>query len=98
MDTLESRLVLAPVTQLARNILLPVVWRRWSREKLRALLAHEVAHVQRRDLTVAFIPHLNCCLLWFHPLSCWLERTLAGTAEQAGDDIALTVLTRLVLA
>jgi beta-lactamase regulating signal transducer with metallopeptidase domain len=94
LDIRESRLVVAPVTVgvLVPTILLPVMWTHWSREKLRAVLAHEVAHIQRRDLLVAFIAHLNRCLLWFHPLSWWLERTLAATAEQASDDIALSVV------
>jgi hypothetical protein len=89
-DPMSVRAVTVGV--LVPTILLPVVWRRWSREKLRAVLAHEVAHIQRRDLLVAFIAHLNRCLLWFHPLSWWLERTLASTAEQASDDIALSVV------
>jgi beta-lactamase regulating signal transducer with metallopeptidase domain len=93
-DIRESRMVVAPVTVgvLVPTILLPVTWRHWSREKLRAVLAHEVAHIRRRDLLIAFIAHLNSCLLWFHPLSWWLERTLAATAEQASDDIALSVV------
>jgi bla regulator protein blaR1 len=90
----ESRLVSAPVTVgvLAPTILLPVTWRRWSAAKLRAVLAHEVAHVHRRDPLVAFMARLNRCLLWFHPLSWWLERTLAATAEQASDDIAVSAV------
>ena len=94
MDIRASHVVAAPVTVgvLKPTILLPVTWTRWSSEKLRAVLAHEVAHVHRRDLLVAFFAHLNRCLLWFHPLSWWLERTLAATAEQASDDVALSVL------
>ena len=94
IDIRESRFVRSPVTAgvLVPTILLPVTWKRWSGEKLRAVLAHESAHVQRRDLLVAFVAHFNRCLFWFHPLSWWLERTLAATAEQASDDIALSVV------
>jgi hypothetical protein len=35
---------------------------------------------------------LNCCLFWFHPLSWWLQRTLAAAAEHAADEEALAVL------
>jgi hypothetical protein len=94
VDIRQSRWIAAPVTVgiLAPTILLPVAWRRWSREKLRAVLAHEMAHVERRDLLVALVAHLNRCLFWFHPLSWWLERTLAATAEQASDDVAMSVV------
>jgi hypothetical protein len=94
LDIRESRVLVAPVTVgvLMPTILLPATWKGWSSEKLRAVLAHEGAHVQRRDLFVAFIARLNCCLFWFHPLSWWLERTLAATAEHASDDVAMSVL------
>jgi uncharacterized protein (TIGR03435 family) len=94
IDVRESRAVAVPVTVglIRQAILLPVEWRHWSIEKLRAVLAHEVAHVRRRDLPVAFTAHLNRCLFWFHPLSWWLERTLAATAEQAADEDAISVV------
>ena len=41
--------------------------RRWSPEKVLAILAHELAHIQRRDPLVSVVAHLNC-LFWFHPL------------------------------
>jgi BlaR1 peptidase M56 len=94
VDIRESRFVTSPVTTglLAPTILLPPAWRHWSVNKLRAVLAHESAHVHRRDPLVAFLAHLNRCLLWFHPLCWWLERTLAATAEQASDDRAMSVV------
>jgi beta-lactamase regulating signal transducer with metallopeptidase domain len=33
----------------APKILLPTAWTLWPDEKLRAVLAHELAHVRRRD-------------------------------------------------
>jgi uncharacterized protein (TIGR03435 family) len=94
IDMRESRAVTVPVTVglMRQTILLPCEWRRWSREKLRAVLAHELAHVRRRDLIVAFTAYVNRCLFWFHPLSWWLERTLTATAEQAADEEAIAVL------
>jgi uncharacterized protein (TIGR03435 family) len=94
IDIRESRSVAVPVTVglIRQTILLPVGWRRWPIETLRTVLAHEVAHVRRRDLAIAFTAHLNRCVFWFHPLSWWLERTLAATAEQAADEDAMSVL------
>ncbi len=87
----ESAAVAAPLTAgiLAPRILLPSSWRAWPDEKLRACLAHEIAHARRHDPLVAFLAHVNRCLFWFHPLAWWLERTLAATAEHAADDEAM---------
>ena len=90
----ESRAITVPVTVgvIRCTVLLPSGWSDWSHEKLRAVLAHEIAHVKRRDPLVVFTAQLNCCLFWFHPLSWFLERTLAATAEQAADEEAMAML------
>ncbi len=87
----ESPLVATPVTAgvLAPTIILPTGWTEWPAEKLRACIAHELAHIQRRDPLVAFIAHVNRCAFWFHPLAWWLERTLASAAEDAADEAAV---------
>ena len=62
----ESPLVATPVTAgvLAPTIILPTGWTEWPAEKLRACIAHELAHIQRRDPLVAFIAHREpLCLL-----------------------------------
>ncbi len=84
----ESPLLATPLTAgvFTPRVLLPPVWRQWPEEKLRAVLAHEMAHVARRDTLTSFLAHLNRCVFWFHPLAWWLERKLALTAEQACDD------------
>ena len=50
------------------------------------MLAHELAHVERRDTVTSLLARINRCIFWFHPLAWWLERKLALTAEQAADD------------
>ena len=69
-------------------VLLPVDWRAWPEDKLRAVLAHENAHIARRDSVVALLGRVNCAIFWFHPLAWWLERTIAVTAEHACDERA----------
>lgn len=70
-------------------ILLPGNCQTWDAWKLRAVLAHELAHVRRGDWLVSLAASLNRSLYWFHPLAWWLERHLSTLAEQASDDAAL---------
>jgi beta-lactamase regulating signal transducer with metallopeptidase domain/Mg-chelatase subunit ChlD len=72
------------------RILLPRGWRDWDAVKLRAVLAHERAHIRRRDWLIRIASHVNVCIFWFHPLAWWMERELARLAEEACDDLALS--------
>lgn len=71
------------------RILLPATWKDWDATKLRSVLAHEQAHVERWDWAILLTAAFARCLLWFHPLTWFLERHLAALAEQACDDRAL---------
>lgn len=70
-------------------ILLPSGWREWDSFKLRAVLAHEMAHIRRSDWLIALLAAINRTLFWFHPLAWWLERRLASLAEEACDTAAI---------
>ena len=85
--------VRTPVTVgcLRSRILLPGDWSDWSDSKREAALAHELAHVERRDALFAALAALNQCLYWFHPLAWLLPRRLAWHSEQACDDRAITL-------
>ena len=74
------------------KILLPLEWNEWSGQKLAAVLAHESAHVARGDTAISFLAHLNACIFWFHPLSWWLQRQLALTAEEECDAAAVRAI------
>jgi hypothetical protein len=84
----ECSLLSSPVTVGLRSpqVVLPEDWTEWPEVKLTAVLAHEEAHVRRRDTLSSFFAHLNRCVFWFHPVAWWLERRLALDAEQACDD------------
>lgn len=90
----ESAVIATPMTTgvVKPSVLLPVGWREWPADKLAAVLAHENAHIARRDALVAFLAHVNRAIFWFHPLAWWLERTLAVTAEHACDEAAARVV------
>lgn len=70
-----------------RRILLPEGWRDWDPARLDAALAHELAHVERRDTLITLIGAINLCVYWFHPLAWFLRKRLASLAEHACDDL-----------
>jgi beta-lactamase regulating signal transducer with metallopeptidase domain len=91
MTVYECASITTPVTVGLRapRILLPRGWSDWPEDKITAVLAHEAAHVRRRDTLTGSLAHLNRVLFWFHPLAWWLQRRLALDAEQACDDAAV---------
>ncbi len=90
-DVRVSRVIRAPVT-FGSVILLPSDHARWTMRQRAAVLAHEAAHVWRRDWLVQVAARLNCALFWFSPLGWWLARRLSELAEQASDDAAIADL------
>jgi beta-lactamase regulating signal transducer with metallopeptidase domain len=88
---MESPLVAAPLTAglVKTVIVLPVDWRAWPSSKLAAVLAHENAHIARRDPLISLIAQINRAVFWFHPLAWWLARTIAVSAEHACDERAV---------
>lgn len=54
-----------------------------------AVLAHEIAHVARRDWPMLMMTRLAVALFWFNPLAWLLERELVQQAEEAADLAAL---------
>lgn len=87
----QSGAVTVPVTVgvLDPAILLPGDWPEWEKTKLAAALAHELAHVKRRDGLTRLISRIYVCLFWFSPLAWWLDRHLAELAEQVSDQQAI---------
>ena len=50
-----------------------------------AILAHEIAHVVRRDWAVLMLTRIAAALFWFNPLVWVLEREVVQQAEEAAD-------------
>ena len=84
----ESEAVTVPLAVGAANgcVLLPPGWREWDDEKLRAVLAHELAHLRRGDWNVRLWSLVARSVFWFHPLAWWLERRLNTLAEICCDE------------
>jgi beta-lactamase regulating signal transducer with metallopeptidase domain len=76
----------SPIAARGRRILLPS----WAvelldREQLRAMLAHETAHIARRDPAWKFASAVWCALFWFVPLAPLARRRLDEIAEISCD-------------
>jgi bla regulator protein BlaR1 len=89
---LTSASCVVPVTVgvLHPRVILPENSRDWPQAQLDAVLMHEREHVHRRDPLFQWLALFNRSIFWFHPLSWWLERKLAGLAEEACDAAVLS--------
>ena len=57
-----------------------------------ALLAHELAHVRRRDHWVRFVELAATALFWWYPVAWWARRALRRAEERCCDEWVLRVL------
>ena len=80
-----------PVTLAGRapRILLPAEFPTLQPESRMLVLAHECAHVARRDLLLGWLPAAAEALFWFHPLARWASREYGQAREEACDERAL---------
>ena len=61
----------------------------WTRERRRAVLLHELAHIERRDCLTQTLASLAAALYWVHPGVWWAARRLQVEREYACDDRVL---------
>lgn len=54
-------------------------------DEAEAILAHEMAHIARRDWPVLMLTRLAATLFWFNPVVWLLEREVVQQAEEAAD-------------
>ncbi len=59
-----------------------------------ALLAHELAHVHRRDHWVRLLELAATALFWWYPVTWWARRALRRAEERCCDEWVLRVLPR----
>jgi Zn-dependent protease with chaperone function len=63
-------------------------------EELDALLAHELAHVHRRDHWVRLVEIAATALFWWYPVTWWARRALRRAEERCCDEWVLRLLPR----
>ncbi len=71
------------------TIVLPRAAEAWTEDRRRVVLAHELAHVRRRDLVTHLLGRIACALYWFHPLVWLAARRARAEGERACDDLVL---------
>jgi hypothetical protein len=67
---------------------LPHDWRTWREADRRAVLAHELAHIQRSDYSAGLVARLALVLNAYHPLVHWMAGRLQLQQELAADAVA----------
>ena len=92
VDIAQSTLVQVPtvVGWLQPIVLLPVsAISGLDQSQLRALLAHELAHVRRADFAVNLLQTVVETLLFYHPVVWWLSARIRQERENCCDDLAV---------
>src|SRR5262249_26756865 len=72
-------------------VLLPRSAEHWPDSRLRAVLAHELAHVQRMDWLIQMGVEAVCSLYWFNPLFWVAANRMHRESELACDDAVLSL-------
>ena len=70
-------------------ILLPADADEWEPERRRAVLLHELAHIQRQDWLMQMMAQITCAVYWFNPLVWFAARRMRTEVERACDDHVL---------
>lgn len=91
VQLLETDVAVTPMTWALRRpvILLPIEARRWTDERRRAVLVHELAHVRNGDAWMRMAAVVASTLYWFHPLVWTLRSAMERDQELAADDLVL---------
>ena len=71
------------------QIILPSSATHWSDERMRIVLWHELAHIQRHDWLAQMMAETVRAIYWFNPLIWIASRRLRLESEQACDDAVL---------
>ena len=56
-----------------------------TQEEARSILAHELAHVRRRDYLVRWLEWIACSVFWWNPAAWWARRQLRLAEEACCD-------------
>ena len=86
---LQSPRTATPVA-FGHSIILPLDTASWTLEQRRAVIIHELAHINRYDVQTQWLASVACCFYWFQPLAWYAANRMRIEREQASDDAVLT--------
>ena len=95
VPVLESDTTIEPgIVGIVRPVLLlpKGIMDRLSSRQVRAVLAHERLHLERRDNLTASIHMMVEAVFWFHPLIWWIGARLIEARERACDEAAVRLV------
>jgi beta-lactamase regulating signal transducer with metallopeptidase domain len=72
-------------------LLLADDWQHWDAVDLRAVVAHELAHIRRQDFTIGLLARFCLGVSGYHPLTHWLAARLRFAQELAADQLAAAI-------
>jgi beta-lactamase regulating signal transducer with metallopeptidase domain/peroxiredoxin len=81
----------ATVTWPQPMILLPKAFDRMAGAEKAVVMAHELAHVQRRDFEANLLLEAISSVISYHPATSWLKRRIAECREAICDEMAAEV-------
>ena len=92
VDVLETGAGAMPMTAgvVRCTIFLPSDFDRWSEDRRRMVLLHELAHVRRGDVTTHLLARTALALYWWNPLAWMAWREFLKERERATDDLVLS--------
>ena len=70
-------------------MILPRTAQDWTDERIRVVLAHELAHIKRGDWLIQMVAEIARAGYWFNPVMWIACRRLRQESEQATDDVVL---------
>ena len=74
----------------ATHVLIPsALLETMPQAELRWILAHELAHVRRRDHLVRWLEWLACTAFWWNPVAWWARRRLRAAGELCCDALVV---------
>ena len=90
-STLQSQTGSVPMTYgIFRGVIVvPSDWSKWSDEHRHCVLSHELAHVQRCDVSIQLFARVVAAVYWFNPLVWFAVYRLRVEREFACDDAVL---------
>lgn len=73
------------------SVLIPEGAGSWTDDRIRMVLAHELAHARRRDWPLQVLAETARAIYWFNPLFWLAARRIRAESEHAADDAVLTL-------